>query len=248
VRKRKRRRRLALALAAAVLVAAVVAWFVRPSGAAAKTLGPIQFGYTVKGPIVSVNVFTLVNDANPNPPIAPRLTSLKTKRKASDIPPRLPRRVLARSAGIASIPGASGAPAAKSRRNGLGEVRLSQSHLLIAADGRRLYAAPTTHGAVCFVVAPGGVSDCVRRLSHGLAWLTLVQTPEGTVAAGLVPNRVTKVQLEIGSHRRTLTLARNAFLSDVSDLVATDIDAVIVTVGDARFRLPLDRRGFRTAP
>jgi hypothetical protein len=234
---------MAVAVTCVAAAAALAAWLAWPRSSAAKTLDPIPFGLTVQG---QGTVLTFATTTAP-PNVIPDLSALRTPRRASDEPPVIAR-ILFSHMTLQATTDMLQATAGRLARSGPGKVALGRSRQLLAGLGRRsseLYAAPTAHGWACLVLAPEGVNHCVPAFSDDLAWLSLEQTQTRTLAVGLVPDRVSKVELAVDGTTRAARLARNGFFAELPGTPAADVSALLVTTRDGhRFRLPLDRQVF----
>ena len=215
-----------IAIAGACVVAVVagaLAWYALARPVSATTLAPIAFDLDMRKAGFGASSLEFFTDgAGPKPRLAALLRVLHSRRTAADALPSLPRALVTHLAPVDGEP--------------------ERSRLLVAAGGRRLYAVPTFTGSVWAVLEPGVSVKHVDQFADDLVWLLLQEEDKGTIAAGLVPNRVTKVEVAIGADRRIAKLGRNGFIYDARGTSAKQISGLYITADGERYWLPLFRK------
>jgi hypothetical protein len=184
---------------------------------------PISFSFL--GPTSSTYGFVL-SAGGAQAPLVPSFGVFKTAARPVDrVPPGTARQLV----GMAGV------------MPGSGRVELRSARLLatgIGPSGARLYAAPTTRGRICYVVAsPLLTFNCLRQLDHGLFVQVVDRDGPGGHAPyvfGLADDSVASVRLEVGRTLHDARLSRNAFTYTLprAGLRAQAVRALVVTRRD----------------
>jgi hypothetical protein len=107
-----------------------------------------------------------------------------------------------------------------------GSLQPEQSRLLLkelGMDRARLYAAPTSHGWVCYATT-NGIASCVSSLAGDASWkIESRKGPPAVVFHGLVANNVTGIELILKSGSKEASLANNAFYGEADDIDVNDV-------------------------